>query len=99
MDPETALEFVKQGAILLLLDVPQHTVIGIDTQVCESMNENYARELSFVDYISVLMIAVELKYCLQMFSSGPNFKGIKMIPPGIHFIYYSSSNRLAGFNF
>ncbi|KAH6758617.1 AAR2 protein family, partial [Perilla frutescens var. frutescens] len=29
----------------------------------------------------------------QMFSAGPNFKGIKMIPPGIHFIYYSSSNR------
>ncbi|CAA0830040.1 AAR2 protein family [Striga hermonthica] len=28
-----------------------------------------------------------------MYSSGPNFKGIKMIPPGIHFIYYSSSNR------
>jgi len=23
---------------------------------------------------------------------GPNFKGIKMIPPGIHFIYYSSVN-------
>ncbi|XP_076911522.1 uncharacterized protein LOC143569522 [Bidens hawaiensis] len=29
----------------------------------------------------------------QMFSVGPNFKGIKMIPPGIHFVYYSSSNR------
>ncbi|KAI3462593.1 hypothetical protein Pfo_019256 [Paulownia fortunei] len=60
MDPETALEFVKHGATLLLLDVPQCTLIGIDT---------------------------------QMYSSGPNFKGIKMIPPGIHFIYYSSSNR------
>ncbi|KAK6128540.1 hypothetical protein DH2020_037715 [Rehmannia glutinosa] len=60
MDPETALEFVKHGATLLLLDVPQYTLIGIDT---------------------------------QMYSSGPNFKGIKMIPPGIHFIYYSSSNR------
>ncbi|KAL0431377.1 UNVERIFIED_CONTAM: protein AAR2 [Sesamum radiatum] len=60
MDPETALEFVKHGATLLLLDVPQYTLIGIDT---------------------------------QMFSSGPNFKGIKMIPPGIHFIYYSLANR------
>ncbi|KAL0424052.1 UNVERIFIED_CONTAM: protein AAR2 [Sesamum radiatum] len=60
MDAETALEFVKHGATLLLLDVPQYTLIGIDT---------------------------------QMFSSGPNFKGIKMIPPGIHFIYYSSANR------
>ncbi|XP_073310292.1 uncharacterized protein [Primulina huaijiensis] len=60
MDPETALEFVKHGATLLLLDVPQFTLIGIDT---------------------------------QMFSSGPKFKGIKMIPPGVHFVYYSSSNR------
>lgn len=40
------------------------------------------------------MLALELGYCLQMYSSGPSFKGIKMIPPGIHFIYYSSSNRL-----
>ncbi|KAJ4706956.1 AAR2 protein family [Melia azedarach] len=30
---------------------------------------------------------------LQMFSVGPAFKGIKMIPPGIHFVYYSSSSR------
>lgn len=60
MDPETALEFVKQGATLLFLDVPQYTLIGIDT---------------------------------QMFSAGHAFKGIKMIPSGPHFVYYSSSNR------
>ncbi|KAL3813306.1 hypothetical protein ACJIZ3_014574 [Penstemon smallii] len=60
MDADTALELVKRGATLLLLDVPQHTLIGIDTQV---------------------------------FSSGPNFRGIKMIPPGIHFVYYSSANK------
>ncbi|XP_020523331.1 protein AAR2 homolog isoform X5 [Amborella trichopoda] len=29
----------------------------------------------------------------QVFSAGPNFKGIKMIPPGPHFVYYSSSNK------
>ncbi|XP_057971583.1 uncharacterized protein LOC131160196 isoform X2 [Malania oleifera] len=28
-----------------------------------------------------------------MFSVGPNFMGIKMIPPGPHFVYYSSSSR------
>ncbi|XP_043693918.1 protein AAR2 homolog [Telopea speciosissima] len=28
-----------------------------------------------------------------MSSVGPVFKGIKMIPPGPHFVYYSSSNR------
>ncbi|KAE9449497.1 hypothetical protein C3L33_18602, partial [Rhododendron williamsianum] len=60
MDPETALGLVKHGATLLLLDVPQYTLVGIDT---------------------------------QMFSVGPAFKGIKMIPPGPHFVYYSSSNR------
>ncbi|XP_052197837.1 uncharacterized protein LOC127804839 [Diospyros lotus] len=60
MDPEAALGLVKQGVTLLLLDVPQYTLLGIDT---------------------------------QMFSVGPAFKGIKMIPPGPHFIYYSSSSR------
>ncbi|KAA8530638.1 hypothetical protein F0562_005428 [Nyssa sinensis] len=60
MDPETALGFVKHGSTLLFLDVPQFTLVGIDT---------------------------------QMFSVGPAFKGIKMIPPGPHFVYYSSSNR------
>ncbi|EPS59191.1 hypothetical protein M569_15618, partial [Genlisea aurea] len=63
MDPETALHLVKDGVTLLLLDVPQFTLIGVDT---------------------------------QMVSAGPNFKGIKMIPPGVHFIYYSSSDRLGG---
>lgn len=29
----------------------------------------------------------------QMFSVGPKFKGIKMVPPGPHFIYYRSSSR------
>ncbi|PNX77912.1 protein AAR2, partial [Trifolium pratense] len=58
MDSQTALELVKTGATLLFLDVPQHTLVAIDT---------------------------------QMFFVGPAFKGIKMIPPGTHFVYYSSS--------
>ncbi|XP_059449847.1 uncharacterized protein LOC132180879 isoform X2 [Corylus avellana] len=60
MDPDAALGLVKHGATLLLLDVPQYNVLGLDT---------------------------------QMLSAGPNFKGIKMIPPGPHFVYYSSSSR------
>ncbi|XP_058748101.1 uncharacterized protein LOC131620930 [Vicia villosa] len=60
MDSQTALELVKNGATLLFLDVPQYTLVAIDT---------------------------------QMFSVGPAFKGIKMIPPGTHFVYYSSSTR------
>ncbi|KAL5126829.1 Protein AAR2 [Glycine soja] len=54
------LELVKHGVTLLLLDVPQYTLVAVDT---------------------------------QMFSVGPAFKGIKMIPPGVHFVYYSSSSR------
>lgn len=27
----------------------------------------------------------------QMFVVGPNFKGVKMMPPGPHFIYYSAA--------
>lgn len=60
MDADKALELLKSGATLLLLDVPQYTLFGIDTQV---------------------------------FSVGPAFKGIKMIPPGVHFVFYSSSTR------
>ncbi|WOL02859.1 hypothetical protein Cni_G11578 [Canna indica] len=60
MDQEAALDLVKKGATLLLLDVPQFTLFGIDT---------------------------------QMFSVGPLFKGMKMIPPGTHFVYYSPSNK------
>ncbi|GJN12032.1 hypothetical protein PR202_ga30275 [Eleusine coracana subsp. coracana] len=60
MDPEAATELVRKGATLLLLDVPQRTLFGIDTQV---------------------------------FSVGPKFKGIKMVPPGPHFVYYCSPSR------
>ncbi|XP_078177334.1 AAR2 protein family [Carex rostrata] len=60
IDSNTALDLVNKGASLLLLDVPQFTLLGIDTQI---------------------------------FSVGPKFKGIKMIPPGCHFLYYSSSNK------
>lgn len=41
MDPEIALELVKNGATLLLLDVPQFTLVGIDTQV-KKINFLYA---------------------------------------------------------
>jgi A1 cistron-splicing factor AAR2 len=65
MDSEKALELVKHGATLLFLDVPQYTLVGIDTQI---------------------------------FAVGPAFKGIKMIPPGIHFVFYSSSTRFKSLN-
>jgi hypothetical protein len=36
MDPDAALGLVKHGATLLLLDVPQYNVVGLDTQVKSS---------------------------------------------------------------
>lgn len=33
VDPEAATELVRKGATLLLLDVPQCTLLGVDTQV------------------------------------------------------------------
>jgi hypothetical protein len=31
-----------------------------------------------------------------MFVVGPNFKGVKMLLPGPHFVYYSSRSRIHG---
>ena len=55
MDPELARRLFAEGAVLVLLDVPQRTEFGID---------------------------------YNSWSVGPKFKGIKMIPPGLHFVYY-----------
>jgi len=60
MDPDKALDLVKHGASLLLLNVPPSTSFGMDTQV---------------------------------FTVGLNFKGMKMIPPGPHFVYYNAVSR------
>lgn len=60
MDPDKALELVKHGASLILLNVPPYTTFGMDT---------------------------------QMFAVGSNFKGMKMIPPGPHFVYYNAVSR------
>ena len=55
MDPELAKRLFAEGAVLVLLDVPERTEFGID---------------------------------YNCWSVGPKFKGVKMIPPGLHFIYY-----------
>jgi len=55
MNQATAQHLFEAGAVLILLDVPYGTEIGIN------MNSWQAAE---------------------------NFKGIKMIPPGLHFIYF-----------
>lgn len=57
MDPEVANRLHKEGATLIVLDVPEGTEFGID-------------------YFS--------------WKVGPRFKGVKMVPPGLHFIHYSA---------
>ena len=57
MDPEVANRLHKEGATLIVLDVPEGTEFGID-------------------YFS--------------WNVGPRFKGVKLIPAGLHLIYYSA---------
>jgi len=59
MDPEVAKKLFKEGAAVVLIDVPPGTEFGID---------------------------------INSWNIGDKFMGIKMIPPGIHFVYYSSVN-------
>ncbi|XP_067942188.1 protein AAR2 homolog [Watersipora subatra] len=56
MDQATANHLFEAGAVLVLLDVPKGTEIGID---------------------------------MHSWQVTANFKGIKMIPPGLHFIYFT----------
>ena len=59
MDPEVAKKLFKEGASIVLIDVPAGTEFGID---------------------------------MNSWNVGDKFMGIKMIPPGIHFVYYSPVN-------
>lgn len=63
VDNNTARELATKGATLVLLDVPEGTVIGMDQQT---------------------------------FRVGPKFKGIKMVPPGIHVISYAAADSQGG---
>lgn len=59
IDPAVAKKLFKEGAALVLIDLPPGTEFGID---------------------------------MNSWNIGEKFMGIKMIPPGIHFVYYSSVN-------
>ena len=55
MPPGVARRLFAEGAVLVLVDVPERTEFGID---------------------------------YNCWTVGPRFRGIKMIPPGFHFIFY-----------
>lgn len=57
-----ARQLFAEGAVLVLLDMPEGTEFGID---------------------------------YNSWHVGPKFKGIKMIPPGFHFIFYRYIGYLA----
>lgn len=59
MEAEAALELVKQGVTLLLLDVPQNTLIGIDTQVCISLWNSL---FEFSELIDIVLSFKKFRY-------------------------------------
>jgi A1 cistron-splicing factor AAR2 len=95
MDPEAATKLVRKGSTLLLLDVPQRTLFGIDTQVCAilpatTLPTPFVRASNNLTGFRLSLLHVVL---LKVFSVGPKFRGMKMVLPGPHFIYYCSSCR------
>ena len=100
MDPEAATELVRKGSTLVLLDVPQRTLFGIDTQVGPILPPT-TQSASDVRACVKRLIGLRLRrlpVLLQVFSVGPKFKGMKMVPPGPHFVYYCSSSRYQYFS-
>ena len=67
MDPNTALELVKQGVTLLLLDVPQYTLVGIDTQVLYSSSSS---STSFFCLLLLIFIHQSIDQCGRCFLLG-----------------------------
>jgi hypothetical protein len=91
----TATELVRKGYTLLLLDVPQRTLFGIDTQVGPILpptTQSTSAVRACVKRLTGFRLRL-LPMLLQVFSVGPKFKGMKMVPPGPHFVYYCSSSR------
>jgi hypothetical protein len=80
MDPEAATELVRKGAALLLLDMPQRTLFGIDAQVGR-LSLCSSRTLFWMVWgagtQSVLAVACLLCRCSP---SGPSSKGSRWCP-------------------
>ncbi|KAJ3024274.1 a1-alpha2 repression [Thoreauomyces humboldtii] len=60
------------------------------------MDQNTANELFEVGAVLLFLDAppnMEFGVDCYSWKTGPKFKGLKLIPPGMHFIYYSALNR------
>lgn len=68
-------------------------------QLLNTMNQELARRL-MVEGATFVFLNVpsgtEFGIDMKSWTTGENFKGVKMIPPGIHYIFYSSVDQTTG---
>ena len=62
-----------------------HSAVDIPADYAQWLFDNGAT-LVFLDLPTGSEFGIDYNY----YEVGPQFKGVKMIPPGIHFIYYRS---------
>lgn len=63
MSKETIQRLYEEGAILIVLKVPEGTEFGMD---------------------------------MKSWNTGEKFRGVKMIPPGIHYVFFSAISEATG---
>ena len=76
--------------------VKGHSINRIEYLKMTDMDSEVAKHLH-ADGATLIVFDVPegTEFGIDYFSwnAGPRFKGVKMIPPGLHFIYYSAVNR------
>ena len=88
IDQNAARHYADKGATILLLNVPLHTHVAFDHQVRwrASSARSFLREAdSDIDH-------------LQSYVAGAKFKGVKMLPPGMHMVSYNATSRTGDFS-
>ena len=88
IDQNAARHYADKGATILLLDIPLHTHVAFDHQVCcyISFAQSFLHEAdSDIDH-------------LQSYVAGLKFKGVKMLPPGTHMVSYNAASRTGDFS-
>ena len=88
IDQNAARHYADKGATILLLDVPLHTHVAFDHQVC--------CRVSSAQFF--LPVADSDTDHLQSFVVGLKFKGVKMLPPGTHMVSYNAASCTGDFS-
>ena len=86
MDPDEARRRVREGGTFLCMDVPQgapgrRTVRARDIAVCMRAEASVCRRVTNGSHSGA---GTELHCDLAGLVAGPKFRGIKMLPPGLH---------------